>query len=132
MNYVELSNTVLNNLSTEEMHLCNAYIKFINKKIAEQFEQPAFRQKLAEAMKLEIASELLHMELSNFIKSGEIEGVYKAKIGQTDDLVSALLLIIRMTDIVSKFDLVTQDYVRDFIDEDKRPPLGYITVNTRY
>lgn len=50
MNYVELSNTVLNNLSTEEMHLCNAYIKFINKKIAEQFEQPAFRQKLAEAI----------------------------------------------------------------------------------
>ena len=50
MNYVELSNTALNNLSIEEMHLCNAYIKFINKKIDEQFEQSGFRQRLAEAI----------------------------------------------------------------------------------
>ena len=50
MNYIELSNKVLNTLSAEETHLCNAYIKFINKKIEEQLEQSGFREKLAEGI----------------------------------------------------------------------------------
>ncbi len=50
MDYIKLSNTVLNNLSAEEIRLCNAYIKFINKKIEEQFEQSGFREKLTEAI----------------------------------------------------------------------------------
>lgn len=50
MEYVELCNTVLNNLSAEETNLCNAYVKFINKKIEEQLEQSDIREKLAEAI----------------------------------------------------------------------------------
>jgi len=80
-------------------------------------------QKLAESMRFEVASERLHMELTNFIKSGEVDGVYKAKSGQKDDLVSAVLLIIRVTEIVSKYDNLTHDYVKDYIDESLRKPL---------
>ena len=50
MNYIELSNTVLNQLSAEEINIFNAYIKFVNNKIEEQFEQSGFREKLAEAI----------------------------------------------------------------------------------
>jgi citrate lyase alpha subunit len=50
MNYIELSNTVLNQLSAEETNLCNAYIKFVNNKIEEQLEKSGFREKLAEAI----------------------------------------------------------------------------------
>lgn len=88
-------------------------------------------QKLAESMRFEIASERLHMELSNFIKSGEIDGIYKAKIGQKDDLVSAALLVIRMVELVSRYDTLTADYVKDYLDESSRPPLGFIVTNTR-
>ena len=64
-------------------------------------------------MRFEIASDRLHMELTNFIKSGEVDGVFKAKSGQKDDLVSAILLIVRVTEIIAKYDVTTHEYVRD-------------------
>lgn len=88
-------------------------------------------QKLAESMRFEIASDRLHMELTNFIKSGEVDGVFKAKSGQKDDLVSAVLLIVRVTEIIAKYDVTTNEYVRDYLDESMRKPMGMLVVNTR-
>lgn len=87
-------------------------------------------QKLVETFRLEICSEHLHKELNNFIKYGEDEGIYKAKIGTTDDLVSALLLVIRMIDVVAKFEDGTAAVISETLDEESAAPIGFIMVNS--
>lgn len=75
-------------------------------------------QKLVETFRLEICSVELHKQLSDFIKSGQTDGVYKAKAGTKDDLVSSLLIIIRMIDIISKFEERTAEVLSETLDDD--------------
>lgn len=56
---------------------------------------------LIESGKMKIHSKLLISELKNYIASGVS---FKGKNGETDDLVSALLLIIRMSHVLSDWD----------------------------
>lgn len=70
-------------------------------------------QKLIETFRLEVASRGLHRQLNDFIKQGIEEGVYKAKNGTKDDLVSATLIIVRMIDIISKFEYRTAGVISD-------------------
>lgn len=86
-------------------------------------------QKLVDSFRLEIASTHLHKELSDFIKYGEDEGIYKAKSGTTDDLVSALLLVVRMIDVVAKFEDGTAAVISETLDEESSAPIGFIMVN---
>lgn len=73
-------------------------------------------QKLMETFRLEVASRHLHKQLNDFIKQGIEEGVYKAKNGTKDDLVSATLLIVRMIDIIAKFEYRTAGVIREDIE----------------
>ena len=83
-------------------------------------------QKLTETFRLEIASEQLHRQLNDFIKTGLEEGVFKAKTGTKDDLVSALLLIIRLMNIVSKFEQRTASIISETLGEENfKKPLGF-------
>lgn len=75
-------------------------------------------QKLTETFRLEVASIDLHKQLSDFIKQGQDDGVYKAKSGTKDDLVSSLLIIVRMIDIVSKFDDRAAEVLSETLDDD--------------
>lgn len=88
-------------------------------------------QKLMETFRMEVASVELHKQLSNFVKYGIDDGIYKAKSGQHDDLVSAVLLVTRMIDIISRFENETSGVVNDRIDPNYRRPLGYVSINTR-
>jgi hypothetical protein len=56
---------------------------------------------LIEENKMKINSKLMISELKSFIASGV---TFKAKTGQHDDLVSALLLIIRMSVVLADWD----------------------------
>jgi hypothetical protein len=64
---------------------------------------------------LEIRSEINIFELKNFIASG---GSYAAKIGATDDSVSALLLIVRLLKHVSEFDDKARKLLYEYNAED--------------
>lgn len=86
-------------------------------------------QKLMETFRMEVASRQLHRQLNDFIKSGLEDGVYKAKLGCKDDLVSATLLVVRMIDAVSKFEDSTADVISETFEDDSASyyqPLGYV------
>lgn len=83
-------------------------------------------QKLVETFRLEIASNALHRQLNDFIKTGIEEGVFKAKNGTKDDLVSALLLIVRLINMVSKFEQRTASIISESLEtENYKRPLGF-------
>lgn len=89
-------------------------------------------QKLMETMRMEVASEALHRELSDFVKSGMDDGIYKAKAGCKDDLVSAVLLVTRMIDIIAKFEDTTASVIRETLDDVSIiKPLGISMTYTR-
>jgi hypothetical protein len=69
-----------------------------------------------------IYSKTLISELKTFIASGV---TFKAKDGQHDDLVSALLLIIRMTVILAEWDPLVFDKlsIEGTLDDDWEAPL---------
>jgi len=70
---------------------------------------------------MNISSKNLINELKTFVASGTS---YKAKQGETDDLVMSLILAIRMILIVSKYEEDTFDQVREtFDDEDYDTPM---------
>lgn len=86
-------------------------------------------QKLMETFRMEVASVHLHRQLNDFIRSGTEDGVFKAKLGCHDDLVSATLLVVRMIDIISRFQDSTAEVVNDALeemDESYFMPLGYM------
>lgn len=86
-------------------------------------------QKLMETFRMEVASKALHRQLTDFIRSGTEDGVYKAKLGCKDDLVSSTLLIVRMFDIIAKFEDNTADVMRETLEEEDESiyqPLGYL------
>lgn len=88
-------------------------------------------QKLIETERLEVPSKKILGQLNNFIKFGMEEGIYKAKSGQKDDLVSALLLVVRVLDIVARFDDSVADIINDSLDDDYEDNiLGFLSHNT--
>lgn len=86
-------------------------------------------QKLMETFRMEVASKELHRQLTDFIRAGAEDGVFKAKLGCKDDLVSAALLIVRMFDIIAKFEDNTAEVMRETLtdmDASYYQPLGYL------
>jgi hypothetical protein len=65
---------------------------------------------LVETNKLHIKSKTLITELKNYVSKGDS---FAAKSGEHDDLVSALLLIVRMSQNISKWDDATAHMLRD-------------------
>jgi hypothetical protein len=78
---------------------------------------------LIETNKLQIKSKPLVSQLKNYVTRG---GSFAAKSGEHDDLVAALLLIVRMTQLVARWDDDTASHVRtnDLVDvEDLIEPM---------
>lgn len=78
---------------------------------------------LIESGKMKINSKPLISELKTFIASGVS---FKAKSGEHDDLVSAMLLIVRMTQILADWDprvFDTFTTAGEYDDEDYEPPM---------
>jgi hypothetical protein len=79
--------------------------------------------------KLEVNSKPLISELKNFIATGSS---FQAKLGQTDDLISALLLSIRMMDVLKDWDpRVYNTFSQTDTYEDYEPPMP-IFISTNY
>lgn len=84
-------------------------------------------QKLMETFRLEVASDDLMRQLTDFIKTGTEDGVYRAKNGCKDDLVSATLLVVRMIDIVARFEENTAMVIHETLEEEGvYQPLGFL------
>ena len=63
-------------------------------------------------------------ELKTFVARGS---GFAAKDGETDDLVMALLLVVRITQEVAQYDEVTYNELRDtFSDEDDMAPMPFV------
>ena len=89
-------------------------------------------KKLIEQNKLEIQSLYLVNELNNFVAYGNsAKELYKAKTGTTDDVVSATLVIVRIMDMVERYDSSLSEITKDTIEDIGRMPLGVMTLNTR-
>ena len=69
---------------------------------------------LVETKKMTIASKALVSELKTFVALG---GSYAAKVGETDDLVMAMLLIVRMASFLREFDPKLDAQLKDNTDE---------------
>lgn len=65
---------------------------------------------LVESQKMTLNSRSLITELKNFIALG---GSYQAKIGETDDLVTSTLLVVRILQQLSSFDYTLDQHIRD-------------------
>lgn len=76
-----------------------------------------------ETDKLEVASKNLLRELKTFIARGNS---YAAKDGETDDLVMSLVLIVRMSMEITKYEDAAFDYLHDdFEDNDGMEPMPF-------
>jgi len=76
-----------------------------------------------ETGKLKIASKMLISELKGFVAAGTS---FRAKIGETDDLVMAMLLVVRMMQLIQSFDPNVDETLRtaeEFIE-----PLPFIMI----
>ena len=69
---------------------------------------------LIESKKLTVNSRNLVSELKNFVA---VAGSFKAKIGETDDLILSLLLTIRITQVLQSFDSEIDNRLKDSFDE---------------
>jgi len=78
---------------------------------------------LIESKKMTIYSKSLVSELKTFVASG---GSYAAKIGETDDLVMASLLVVRMLQVLSDYHYNLETHIRDH--EDIIQPLPFFAV----
>jgi hypothetical protein len=74
-----------------------------------------------ETKKLKIASKAFVSELKNFIAKGTS---YEAKIGETDDLVMAMLLAVRMMQAIQNFDATIDETLRS--QDEELLPLPFI------
>ena len=79
---------------------------------------------LVETKKINIASKNLISELKTFVASGTS---FKAKIGETDDLIMAMLLVVRMLQVLKDFDSSLDSRVRDTL-EDFVQPMPFIMI----
>ncbi|AUS02583.1 terminase-like family protein [Vibrio phage 2.275.O._10N.286.54.E11] len=87
-------------------------------------------KKLVEQDKIEIASEALFQELNGFIAKDEKSTMFAAKDGSTDDLIAALLLVIRMISVVAAYEDDLAHNIRESLDEDLVVPLPFILNST--
>lgn len=78
---------------------------------------------LVESKKLKVRSKSLISELKTFVAR---EGSYAAKVGETDDLVMSSLLIIRMMQQLSSYDVELEDTIRDHTEY--IPPLPFFAI----
>ena len=86
---------------------------------------------MVENDRMQVNSKLLITELKGFVASGSS---YKAKPGETDDLVSAALLAMRMISVMKMWDprvYNTFNQADEELDEDFVPPMP-IMVSTQY
>ena len=67
-----------------------------------------------ETDRMKVRSKSLISEFKNFVASGN---TYKAKIGETDDLVMSTLLIIRMALLLKQYDSDINENLRDDLEE---------------
>jgi hypothetical protein len=65
---------------------------------------------LVESKKMTVSSRSLVSELKNFVALG---GSYQAKIGESDDLVTSSLLVVRMLQQISDFNYDLDQHIRD-------------------
>ena len=73
---------------------------------------------LVETKRMHIASKALISELKTFVAAGNS---YAAKIGEHDDLVMAVLLILRMMQLLQQFDSGMDEELRDSADTFQEP-----------
>jgi hypothetical protein len=77
-----------------------------------------------ESDKMEIASNTLLRETKTFIARG---ASYSAKEGETDDLVMAALLVVRVAQQVAQYDETTYNELKDsFSDEEDLAPMPFV------
>lgn len=69
---------------------------------------------LIETKRMNIASKNLISELKTFVSNG---ASYAAKPGETDDLVMALVLAVRMAQLLQRYDATLDDIMKDSLDE---------------
>ena len=93
-------------------------------------EACAMLKRLTENKQLEINSKALISELKTFVYRG---GTYAARNGTTDDLVMALVLVLRMSDFIAKWEDTTSAALSSNLafdeeedDEDSPMPLAFI------
>ena len=67
---------------------------------------------------MKLKSKALISELKTFVAQGNS---YSAKSGDTDDLIMASLLVIRMASVIKNYDPVLDDKIRDGEDFDVEP-----------
>ena len=77
-----------------------------------------------ETDKIKIRSKSLISELKNFVASGNS---FKAKVGETDDLVMSTLLIVRMAMLMKQYDQALSENLTDSID-DVIEPMPFIMI----
>jgi len=65
---------------------------------------------LLESKKMKIHSKSLISELKTFVALG---GSYKAKVGETDDLVMSALLVVRMIQDLGDYHITLEQQIRD-------------------
>ena len=82
-----------------------------------------FKQ-LVESRRMQLHSKSLISELKNFVASGTS---YAAKPGETDDLVMATLLAVRMMQVVKNYHKDLDEHMSDYTDE-SREPLPFILI----
>ena len=73
---------------------------------------------LVETDKVKINSKMLISEMKSFIASGNS---YSAKVGDTDDLVMATLLVMRMAQTLKSYNPELESHIRDGDDFDQEP-----------
>jgi len=78
---------------------------------------------LLESKKMSVKSKALISELKTFVASG---GSYQAKIGNTDDLIMASLLVVRILQDIKDFHGDLGDHLRDH--DELVPPLPFFAV----
>jgi len=84
---------------------------------------------LIESKKLKIRSKMLITELKSYIAAGTS---FKAKSGEEDDLISAMLLLVRMSQVLADWDIrVFESFTSNELDNDDwEPPMPiYISTN---
>jgi hypothetical protein len=79
---------------------------------------------LVEGKKMTINSQNLISELKTFVAHGSS---FAAKLGETDDLISATLLALRMTQALQSFDSELDSHMRDS-PEDFIAPMPFIMI----
>ena len=78
---------------------------------------------LVESKKMKIHSKSLISELKNFVA---VSGSYKAKVGETDDLVMSSLLITRMLQDLGNYVTELETQIRDY--DEFLPPLPFYAI----